>query len=315
MYQQYLAICLDQKEEPETVEINSRWLRRWLIEVRLSCRQPNRKYKVPRWVLAERLCIFWINTHKWRYWVYLKFGYDPHFRNVDQTPLHKNESGSKAYKTISSKNSYSVPLLENHAATRERMSVSTVTDSNEHRIKHEQLPGFEVMFKANGIKKQAELQTYAEGLALPFKLSVVTGPSGSYKEEDLLTMQDKFLEPWGPGRRWEAWLGDAYAPGLTNNIQMQCWRKGYQSFTHGGGASMVAQTNDTDVHKPLRKSYCELQEELVFNKTVNAGGGLKQCTDEENVMLLATCLADVDLHLQGCKGYRYTGTTVAFDGS
>ena len=41
MYQQYLAICLDQKEEPETVEINSRWLRRWLIEVRLSCRQPN----------------------------------------------------------------------------------------------------------------------------------------------------------------------------------------------------------------------------------------------------------------------------------
>ena len=78
---------------------------------------------------------------------------------------------------------------------------------------------------------------------------------------------------------------------------------------------MVAQTNDTEVHKPLRKTFCEYQEDLVLSKTMNAGGGLKQCDDEENVLLLATCLADVDLHLQGCKGYKYTGTTVAFDGS
>ncbi len=32
-------------------------------------------------------------------------------------------------------------------------------------------------------------------------------------------------------------------------------------------------------------------------------------------MLLATVFSNVDLHLQGCKGYKYTGTTVAFDGS
>ena len=85
---------------------------------------------------------------------YLEFGYDPHFRNVGQTPLHKNESGSMVYKTILFRNASSIPLLENHAATRERMSASTVTDSNEHRIKHERLPGFEVMFKANGQKKR-----------------------------------------------------------------------------------------------------------------------------------------------------------------
>ena len=315
MYHQYLAICLELGEDPETVDVGPRWVKAWLMEVRLSSRMPNRKYKVRRWVLTERLCIFWINIHKWRFWVWMKFGYDPDLRNVDQTPLHKNESGSKTYKTITVKGAYSVPLLENHAATRERMSVSTVTDSNEHRIKHERLPGFEVMFKANGQKKATNLQKYADSLEVPFKLSVVAGSSGSYKEEDLLAMQDKWLEPWVEGRRWEAWLGDAYAPGLTNNIQMQCWQKGYQSFTHGGGASMIGQTNDTELHKPLRKGFSDYQEELVLQKTLNSGGGLKQCTDEENIMLLATVLSDPAIHLQACKGYKYTGTSVAFNGS
>ena len=253
----------------------------------MASRLPNRKYKVKRWVLAERLCIYWINTHKWRFWVKLEFGYDPDFRNLDQTPIHKNESGSKLYRTITVKNSFKVPLLEGHAATRERMSVSSVTDSNEDRIKHEQLPGFEVMFKANGHKKADELQTYADSLQCPFRISVVAGPSGSYKEEDLLTMQDKWLEPWGENRRWEGWMGDAYAPGLTNNIQSQCWLKGYQSFTHGGGATAVTQTNDTEVHKPARKMFCELQQELIVEKTLATGGGLKECTDEENIMIMA----------------------------
>ena len=77
---------------------------------------------------------------------------------------------------------------------------------------------------------------------------------------------------------------------------------------------MVAQTNDTEVHKPLRQHFSQLQEELVLNKTLNSCGGLKQCTDEEIVMLLAHVFSDPNLHLQGCKGYKYTGTTVAFDG-
>ena len=94
MYQQYLAVCLELGEEPETVDAGPRWVKRWLIEVRLCSRLPNRKYKVKRWIMRERMGIFWINVTKWRYWVFLEFGYDPDFRNLDQMPLHKNESGS-----------------------------------------------------------------------------------------------------------------------------------------------------------------------------------------------------------------------------
>ena len=78
---------------------------------------------------------------------------------------------------------------------------------------------------------------------------------------------------------------------------------------------MIAHTNDTEFHKPMRKDFCELQEELVLQKTMNSGGGLKECTDEENIMLFATVFSNVNLHLLGCKGYKYTGTTVAFDGT
>ena len=78
---------------------------------------------------------------------------------------------------------------------------------------------------------------------------------------------------------------------------------------------MICQTNDTEVHKPMRQHFCNLQQELVLQKTLNSGGGRKECTDEENIMILASVFSNEDLHLQGCKGYKYTGTTVAFDGS
>jgi len=242
------------------------WINGWLYEHRLVSRRPNRKYKVKRWILAERLMIWWINTACIRKLILLHFGYDPSFRNVDQSPFHKNEAGSIESNTITIKGALAVPLIENHASTRERWSLSTVTDSNKMRVEN-QLPGFEIMFKAEGRIKEARLQTHLAGLELPYKASVVTGASGSYKETDLLEMQEKWLEDWGPGRQWEIWAGDAYAAGLTDNVQRQCWRKGYISMTHGGGATGVTQTNDTELHKPVRAAFVEAQSGLMLMKT------------------------------------------------
>ena len=58
------------------------------------------------------------------------------------------------------------------------------------------------MFKFAGSKKQAELQAHVDHKNLSFKVSVVTGPSGSYKEEDMIAFLEKWLEPWGPRREW-----------------------------------------------------------------------------------------------------------------
>ena len=61
-----------------------------------------------------------------------------------------------------------------------------MTDSSEERIKSGQLPGFEAMSRATGNIKAKRLQEHVDILGANFKISVVTGPSGSYREEGIL---------------------------------------------------------------------------------------------------------------------------------
>ncbi len=50
----------------------------------------------------------------------------PRFRNIDQSPFHKIEAGSQEFGTLAMQNAPTVPLLEGHAATRERISLNSV---------------------------------------------------------------------------------------------------------------------------------------------------------------------------------------------
>ena len=55
LQQEYCAECLSRGIQPEPVLINGSWVDGVLNEYRLTDRKPNRKFKVPRWVLSERL--------------------------------------------------------------------------------------------------------------------------------------------------------------------------------------------------------------------------------------------------------------------
>ena len=56
---------------------------------------------------------------------------------------------------------------------------------------------------------EAKLQAYvSKQKILGMRVSVVTGPSGSYRDDDILTFLDKYLPPWGPACRWEMFLLD-----------------------------------------------------------------------------------------------------------
>ena len=54
LQQDYYAACLTEKVEAEHVQVDGPWLNALLAEYRLSSRKPNRKFKVPRWVLGEK---------------------------------------------------------------------------------------------------------------------------------------------------------------------------------------------------------------------------------------------------------------------
>ena len=92
--------CLKHTVIPEHVDVNHRWLNRLLAAYRISSRKPNRKFKVPRTILMQRLEIFWIVTAKLRTMVMVHFGYDPTFKNIDQSPFHQNEAGSQEWNTL-----------------------------------------------------------------------------------------------------------------------------------------------------------------------------------------------------------------------
>ena len=168
LQQDYYASCLKNKVEAERGQVDARWLRGFLAEYKLASRKPKRMFNVSRVVLAERLKIFWIVTAKLRMLIILTFGHDPKFRNVDRSPFHGNEAGSAECNTIMRKGAPTDLLVENHAATRERWSLNSVTDSSAERVSKE-LPGFELMFKAEGKVKEAKLQAYVREKGLPFK--------------------------------------------------------------------------------------------------------------------------------------------------
>ena len=84
--QEYVVACLERGIAPEAVIINERWVNGWLVENRLTQTKPNRKWSVSKTTCSERLCQFGITIHQLRKLVLLAKGYDPHMRNVDQSP-------------------------------------------------------------------------------------------------------------------------------------------------------------------------------------------------------------------------------------
>ena len=64
----------------EHVDLRSRWFSDWRHEYGLSSRRPNRRYKVKKAVIAERLEIGWINVFRVRAACAALKGYDPTLR-------------------------------------------------------------------------------------------------------------------------------------------------------------------------------------------------------------------------------------------
>ena len=75
-------------------------------------------------------------------------------------------------------------------------------------------------------------------------------------------------------------------------------------ITHGGGSSMLLQTNDTDLHQEVRKRFVEQQEMLQVRKIRAEGGGMADLSREENLAIMIDVMSDPDLHLQAAKGYK-----------
>ena len=177
------------------------------------------------------------------------------------------------------------------------------------------LPALELMFKAEGDKVEKRLQGYIHACGYPRWLSVVTGPKGLYREEHILSFLETHLEPWTEDREWRILLLDAYAPQMSDNVRRLAWMHGYIVVIHGGGATGITQTNDTDLHQHQRRLYTEKEmAEMLRLARINPGkmpsAMVEQCID-----WMAEVWGQRALHDQARRGYKYTGATNALDGS
>jgi hypothetical protein len=167
----------------DAAQVDYTWLSRWKFQFRISLRQPNRKWSVPRAIMKERLEITWCNIFRVRQLMARSLGYDPIIENFDQSPFHMNEVGSKATGSLSITGGGSVALVEGHAATRERWSANTMVASRSAVAGR--FPPLQLMFKAkSGARVLPKLQ---EAVPCWAKwLSVEVSQSGSYCETDIL---------------------------------------------------------------------------------------------------------------------------------
>ena len=122
------AVALGVK--PTVLEVNSVWLWRFRKAYDISLRLPNRRWKLPRSVLLERLRIMWVNTIRLRTLALLLLGYDLDAHGWDQPPFHMSDSGSKHRKTSALRGAPAVALKELADQTRDRWTASTWTTSN-----------------------------------------------------------------------------------------------------------------------------------------------------------------------------------------
>ena len=99
------------------------------------------------------------------------------------------------------------------------------------------------------------LRKFIRSRGFPEWMSVTASPRGSYREQDIISFLDTHLEHWREERDWRILLADDFSAHRTPNVFNLAWSRGYILLIHGGGATPVVQTPDTDLNEHVRRSY------------------------------------------------------------
>lgn len=112
--------------------LDKHWLLRWKRDKGIVFRKPNQRFKTSRQTMIVRLRAMWLNTIRVRHLARIFLGHDMSDRiySIDEKPMHFNEGASKNKNTLEIQGAPAVKLKENHAASRQRLSVMTCATSN-----------------------------------------------------------------------------------------------------------------------------------------------------------------------------------------
>ena len=300
-------------------EPRSRWFREWEREYGLSMRQPNRKYKCSKALLARRLEAFWITVFRIRALCLAIHGYDPDMENFDQTPYHANESGSQDARSLAVTGE-KVPVIEGHGATRVRWTANLTTFSDAERIERGERPYCEFMFKhdikAEVSSLELRVREHIRSRGYGPWVTVATSHSGSYSQDDVLNFLDRHLPQGGPqsrARYWRIMFADDFAAHKVDAVRRLCWQRGYVLILQPGGATPFTQTCDTDLNQHVRRDYIA-GETLEFIEHFQRGEAIPTLKPETMVDIMVAVLSNPEVHLRASRGYKKTAVAVHLDG-
>jgi hypothetical protein len=257
----YVEACMAQGIVPDVFKPTPKWMRGFKREYGLSFRKPNKRYKLSRRGVCIRLEPFWLNNIAVRHYAMLLFGVDPgqHCDGADQKPWHVNEAGSKLLGTLAMKGAKSVPLREDHNATRARMTIMTYVSNNAGRLARG-MP-LECLFclKGSGSSVMPQLVFPAHG-----RFSAQCSESGSYSEHHVFLFLEFHLEEASPARRaandWRLFYLDIYSAHQSRRIWDICWDRMYILLFHGGGCTGLTQSNDLWLHGDMERLLLEVEQ-------------------------------------------------------
>ena len=151
-------------------------------------------------------------------------GYEPEMENWDQSPFHANESGSANVATLALAGA-TVPLVEGHAATRNRWTANLTTFSNTERLLTEGPPYAEFCFKASGDVLKLQLREHIRSCGYGPWVSVATSVKRSYNTPDVVSFLETHLPDMSGSRRWRIIWADDFSAHLSPQVFRLCWSK------------------------------------------------------------------------------------------
>ena len=298
----------------QSIKPDSHWFARWQEDYGLSLRKANRRFSVPRHVLKERLQLFWVTLFRIRKLAVLTLGYEPLMLNFDQSPYHHNESGSQDKATLGVRGS-TVPVVEGNCDVRSRWTANLTTCSDKTAVAAGSFHPAECMFKgARDGSVHKRLNEHRRQRGFPSWFTVSMSESGSYREHDVIAFLKRILEPMTEGRDWRIIFADDYRAHKTENVFHLCWERGYVLIVHGGGATPVAQTPDTDLNEDVRRLYGNREAALLMEK-MRYGQIVPKLSHEECMDLMWGVLSDADLWQRAAQGYKKVGQSIDLHGS
>ena len=165
---------------------------------------------MPRLVLKERLELFWVSLFRIRKLAAGALGYDPLILNFDQSPYHRNESGSQNKATLGVRGS-TVPVVEGNSDVRSRWTANLTTCSSVTAVAAGFVPPAECMFKGTRDGKvHKRLTEHRRQRGFLSWITVSMSEKGSYREHDVIAFLKRHLEPWAEGRDWRIVSADNY---------------------------------------------------------------------------------------------------------